>query len=143
MYGQYQRNVDSKNRIALPSKLRDALGSKFYLTVGMENVIELRSVEEFEKLTADLTSQSLYDKNARLLKRWWLGNTHEIELDSQSRFVIPKSILTKGAIQKDVVFIGVGDSVELWATEIYEEYESKMSVEDLEMAAQALTQRVK
>ncbi|MBU4693891.1 division/cell wall cluster transcriptional repressor MraZ [Mycoplasma zalophidermidis] len=143
MYGQYQRNVDSKNRIALPSKLRDALGSKFYLTVGMENVIELRSVEEFEKLTADLTSQSLYDKNARLLKRWWLGNTHEIELDSQSRFVIPKSILTKGAIQKDVVFIGVGDSVELWATEIYEEYESKMSVKDLEMAAQALTQRVK
>ncbi|MBU4690687.1 division/cell wall cluster transcriptional repressor MraZ [Mycoplasma sp. ES3157-GEN-MYC] len=143
MYGQYQRSVDSKNRIALPSKLRDALGSKFYLTIGMENVIELRSVEEFDKLTADLTSQSLYDKNARLLKRWWLGNTHEIELDSQSRFVIPKSILTKGAIQKDVVFIGVGDSVELWATEIYEEYESKMSVEDLEMAAQALAQRVK
>ncbi|WP_029608760.1 division/cell wall cluster transcriptional repressor MraZ [Mycoplasma simbae] len=143
MYGQYERSIDAKNRVALPAKLRDALGSKFYLTVGMDNIIELRDENEFAKLTADLTSQSIYDKNARLLKRWWLGNTHDVELDSQSRFILPKQVLSKGAIQKDVIFIGVGNSVELWGAENYENYTNSISEQELAQAAQALANREK
>ncbi|VEU60839.1 cell division protein MraZ [Mycoplasmopsis bovigenitalium] len=138
MYGQYDRTIDSKNRVALPAKLRDALGSKFYLTIGMQNIVELRSEAEFAKLTADLTSKSAFDKNANLLKRFWLGNTHEIELDSLARFVLPKNVITKAAIQKDVIFIGVGNSVELWSAENFEKYNEQMSVEELENAANEL-----
>ncbi|TQC54236.1 transcriptional regulator MraZ [Mycoplasmopsis mucosicanis] len=141
MYGQYERNIDVKNRVALPAKLRDALGSSFFLTIGLDDIVELRSKSEFDSLTANLTSQSIYDKNARLLKRWWLGNTHEIELDSQGRFIIPKQILIKSAIQKEVIFVGVGNSVEMWAAEKYQNYNESMSVEQLQEAAQALAEK--
>ncbi|MCS4537145.1 division/cell wall cluster transcriptional repressor MraZ [Mycoplasma sp. CSL7475-4] len=138
MYGQYERTIDVKNRVALPAKLRDALGSKFYLTIGMENVIEIRNEQQYEKLEQSLTSTSMFDRNAKIVKRWFLGHTYEIELDSQARFVIPKLALEKSAIQKEVVFIGTGDLVELWSLEQYQDYEASISDEKLQMAAESL-----
>ncbi|AIA29529.1 cell division protein MraZ [Mycoplasmopsis californica] len=141
MYGQFERTIDAKNRVALPAKLRDALGSKFYLTISMNNVIELRDEAEFNSMTANLNAQSIYDANARMLKRYILGNTHEIELDAQARFIIPKPALAKGEIQKDVIFIGVGNFVELWGAETFKNYEQSISDEDIALAARALADK--
>lgn len=55
-----------------------------------------------------------------------------------ARFVLPKNVITKAAIQKDVIFIGVGNSVELWSAENFEKYNEQMSVEELENAANEL-----
>ncbi|WP_027120614.1 division/cell wall cluster transcriptional repressor MraZ [Mycoplasmopsis lipofaciens] len=143
MYGQYSRNIDAKNRLSLPTKLRDQLGSKFYLTIGMENVVEIRSIAEFEKLTSELTSQGSFNSDARKLKRYWLGRSQEIELDSQNRFILPKQFLAKANIQKEVIFVGLGDLVELWGAEKYNEYNENISIEEISRAAENLMNRNK
>ncbi|QBF34503.1 transcriptional regulator MraZ [Mycoplasmopsis phocirhinis] len=138
MYGQYERAIDVKNRVALPAKLREVLGSKFYLTIGLENIIEIRSEQQYQKLEQTLTATSIFDRNAKIVKRWFLGHTYQIDLDSQARFVIPKLALEKSAIQKDVIFIGTGDLVELWSLEQYQNYEQSISDEKLQLAAKSL-----
>lgn len=141
MYGTFNRNVDEKNRVAIPAKLRDSLGSKFYMTIGLSGVIELRSEAEYNIFAEKLLSQSQFSTNARMLQRAWLGNTQEIELDSQSRFIIPKQFLLKANIQKEVVLIGVGNLIELWAADEYENYLSSATDEKLEEAALKLSEK--
>ncbi|MBZ4203640.1 division/cell wall cluster transcriptional repressor MraZ [Mycoplasma tauri] len=141
MYGQFTRQIDAKNRIAIPTKLRDGLGVKFYITIGLDNVIELRSEESFSAFSTKLISQSQFSTEARLIRRAWLGKTQEIELDSQGRFIIPKQYLSHAAIQKEVLLIGVGDLVELWGVEKYAEYESNLDVNSIQIAAQKLAEK--
>lgn len=141
MYGQYNRNIDEKNRIAVPAKLRDDLGSKFYLTIGLEGVVEIRSEKEFNNFISFLTAQSQYDTNARMVRRFWLSNSQEVELDSQGRFVVPKQFLTAAAIQKEALFIGVGNLVELWGIQKYENYNKDIDLETVTKAAQELAHK--
>ncbi|KUH47318.1 division/cell wall cluster transcriptional repressor MraZ [Mycoplasmopsis meleagridis] len=141
MYGKYPRTLDDRKRIILPPKVREALGNKFYITIGMEGIVELRSEKEFNKLIDIFNMQSNFDLNARKLKRFWLGNSQEIELDSQSRFVIPKIYLDKAAIQKDALLIGVGDMVELWNNQTYENYSQQISEEELLNSAKFLVSK--
>ncbi|MGV2393021.1 UNVERIFIED_CONTAM: hypothetical protein O8I53_08675 [Campylobacter lari] len=69
MYGTYNRSLDSKNRIIVPSKLRDSLGSKFYMTIGLGGIVELRSENSFNKMVDILNNQSNFSLEARMIKR--------------------------------------------------------------------------
>ncbi|QSF13821.1 division/cell wall cluster transcriptional repressor MraZ [Mycoplasma sp. Mirounga ES2805-ORL] len=138
MFGEYVRNLDSKNRIAMPSKLRDDLGAELVLTIGMDNNLELRSKTEFEKLVLIFNARGPFDKQSRLLKRKWLGSSCEIELDSQGRFIMPKNFLDASTIQKEVVFVGVGDLVEIWSKDKYEDYKNNLSDEEVDQAIEYL-----
>lgn len=141
MFGEFSRNVDDKNRISIPAKLRDDLGSKFYLTIGLDGVIEIRSEANFKKFTEKLNSQNNFSSNVRLLKRAWLGKSQEINLDSQGRFIIPKQFVTHAAIQKEVLLIGVGDLVELWGIEQYNKYMSALDKDAIAKAAKELAEQ--
>ncbi|WP_338822327.1 division/cell wall cluster transcriptional repressor MraZ [Mycoplasmopsis felifaucium] len=141
IYGTYNRNVDDKNRIMIPAKLRDSLGSKFFMTIGLSGAVELRSETAFKKFSSKLLNQSQFSKEARILQRAWLGNSLEIELDSQGRFIIPRLFLEKSAIQKEAILIGVGELIELWGAEKYEEYCQSIDEDILEKAAEKLASK--
>ncbi|WP_029513200.1 division/cell wall cluster transcriptional repressor MraZ [Mycoplasmopsis primatum] len=141
MFGEFIRSIDDKNRIAIPAKLRDGLGSKFYITIGLDNVIELRSEETFKTFSEKLISQSQFSSEARLIRRAWLGKSQEIEVDSQGRFILPKQFLSYAAIQKEVLLIGVGDIVELWGVEQYQNYETTLDKDAIAKAASKLAEK--
>ncbi|ADN69022.1 division/cell wall cluster transcriptional repressor MraZ [Mycoplasmopsis fermentans] len=141
MFGQYKRNIDDKKRLALPSKLRDDLGSKIYLTVGLEGIVEIRSEKEFNKFVEVLNQQNSFDTNARFVRRFWLSNTQEIELDNQGRFVVPKQFLDKAAIQKEAIFVASGNLVELWGSEKFDQYCQNFNDSDISSAAQKILER--
>ncbi|WP_416373493.1 MraZ C-terminal domain-containing protein [Mycoplasmopsis felis] len=56
-------------------------------------------------------------KETRLLSRFIFGNSYEVKIDSVGRFNIPKIIIDKLTIQKEISFIGVGNLVEIWSKE--------------------------
>ncbi|ADE19940.1 division/cell wall cluster transcriptional repressor MraZ [Mycoplasma crocodyli] len=139
MFGLVERKLDDKKRIILPSSLRDGLGSCFYLTLGFDGNAELRSKAEFEKYTSFIENLNMFDRNSRILRREILGKAVEIVLDSQARFIVPKNILDALSIQKEVVFIPVGSSVELWSKEKYDEYNSSYGADEIANIAQSLS----
>ena len=47
MFGNFNRNLDDKNRVIVPAKLRLQLGNVCYITQDLDNVISLRSVADF------------------------------------------------------------------------------------------------
>ena len=48
--GTYNYNLDDKNRLTMPSKLREQLGAKVYVTLGLDKCLAIYPVETFEKI---------------------------------------------------------------------------------------------
>ncbi|EFF41820.1 division/cell wall cluster transcriptional repressor MraZ [Mycoplasmopsis alligatoris] len=141
MLGLVERKLDDKNRIILPSSLRDALGSSFYLTLGFDGNAEIRSNDEFAKYSSFVENLDMFDKNARVLRRHIIGKAVLITLDSQGRFILPKNILEALTIQKEVVFVPVGSVIELWSKEKFDDDQSQYSADDIASIAQSLSRK--
>ena len=135
MFGNYKRSFDDKNRIMIPSKLRDPLGSTFFITLGPDNILELRNEQHFNVWKDKLLSTNLLNKNARAFSRILLGNTVKVNLDKQGRVAIPANLLLKPGITKEATFVGVGNKVELWDSATYEafqqQFENEGSIDEL------------
>lgn len=137
-FGQHSRNIDIKNRIALPSQYRNVLGNRFFILIGIDGHPEIRSEESINSFFESLDRQSVFDAKVRILRRTLFGSSQEIELDAQGRFIIPKLYMEKGAFQKEILFIGSGDYIELWDPKTYEKYEKQFDTDKIVAAAQSL-----
>lgn len=117
MVGTYEHNVDSKNRIIIPAKFREALGESFYLTIGYDRSIRAFSDEEFEKYKKNIDEAPEEDASVRELRRFLYAFTDHLELDKQGRIVIPSRLKAFSMIQDEVVIVGQSKYVEIWAKE--------------------------
>lgn len=117
--GTYFRCIDSKNRAIIPPKLREELGNIFYITIGADKNLELRSKSQFEEFAQRIQSNNAIDPLIKKFNRYILGNTVEVELDKIGRFTITEQHLLPTAIKNDIVFVGVGSHIEMWSSEIY------------------------
>ncbi|VEU76038.1 division/cell wall cluster transcriptional repressor MraZ [Mycoplasmopsis columboralis] len=139
MYGQHIRTVDDKNRVVLPPVFKDYLGSSFYITLGFDNNFELRSVQNFQEYNQKLQSKSQFNSKVRHLTRIIMSNVVEVNLDKQGRISLPKFIIDKLAIQKEVVFVGTGSMIELWSKEGFEAFENLFADGDLAKLAEEIS----
>jgi MraZ protein len=55
--------------------------------------------------------------NARNLSRAILGNSFEVSIDKAGRVLLPKQLAEMVGIDKEVTLVGVGDKIEVHATE--------------------------
>jgi len=120
--GEYIHAIDNKNRIIVPSKFRDELGSKFIITKGLDGCIYAYTYNEWKLLEEKLVKLPLTNKNSRAFVRFFFSGANEIELDRQGRALIPQSVLEYAGIDKEVVSIGVSNRIEIWSKEKWEEY---------------------
>ncbi|MGL5381365.1 division/cell wall cluster transcriptional repressor MraZ [Clostridium sp.] len=120
--GEYQHAIDGKNRIIVPTKLRDELGNKFVLTKGLDGCLYAYPKSEWAMLEEKLKSLPLTDKNARAFVRFFFSGASEIEVDKQWRGLIPQNLKEYACIEKEIVSIGVLTRVEIWSKEKWEQY---------------------
>ena len=106
MTGTYEHSLDSAGRLIVPSKLREELGSQFYLAVGVKENLTLYPMAAWNKLqervanltTAQAASMDVFFASAQLC-----------EPDKQWRFQVPSYLKDYAKIDRDVVIIGSGD----------------------------------
>lgn len=122
--GEYEHALDSKNRIIVPSKFRDELGSKFIVTKGLDGCLYVYPLSEWEILEQKLKNLPLTSKNARAFVRFFFSGANEIEMDKQGRSLIPQNLVEYAEVKKEIVSIGVSNRVEIWSKEKWEEYNS-------------------
>ncbi|MBU5487570.1 division/cell wall cluster transcriptional repressor MraZ [Clostridium sp. MSJ-8] len=120
--GEYQHSLDSKNRIIVPSKLRDELGTKFVITKGLDGCLYAYPLDEWKKLEDKMKTLPLTNKDARAFVRFFFSGACEVEIDKQGRGLIPQNLKEYAAIEKEIVSIGVLQRVEIWSKERWNEY---------------------
>ena len=134
MRGKFYHSIDTKGRLIVPSKLRDALGSEFVMTPGLEDsCIYLYSIEEWDNFTEQLNQLGSSKSQNRDLKRFFQANAVDCSIDSQGRTVIPAELREDAEIDKDVVVIGNGRKAEIWSASAWKEKEGDPKVKRAEI----------
>lgn len=120
LIGTYRHSIDSKKRMRIPSKFKSELGANCIITKGTQNNLMIFSSEGFNNLYEKLSNISLFDNEAQKPVRKFLSSAFEAEEDGQGRILLPKELATYAEITKNIVFVGVGNRVEIWAEEIWD-----------------------
>ena len=119
--GSYFITIDVKGRVFVPTKLRYQLGERIWLVKGIDPCLNIFTQEAWTAYTNEyISNRSLKDDKARKLQRHVFGSTYEIEIDRQGRVNLPQNLIEYAGIDKDVVFVGCKDYVELWGAEAFE-----------------------
>ena len=130
LIGQFEVILTQKGRLAVPARFRHELGQRLVVTKWVEGCLVVISEERLnEILTRLLGRKDLSQLSVRETERFILGSAFEIELDSQGRFVVPQILKEYGRLAGEVIFVGLGDRVEIWNRELWEKKEKVLQVE--------------
>lgn len=114
LIGEYEGKIAEKNRIALPLKFRNELSGSLIISRGYEDCLIILDEERWIKLVKGIEVKPFLNRSVRETKRFILGGASEIDLDLQGRFIIPSTLKKYARLEKEIVFIGIGDWVEIW-----------------------------
>ena len=115
LLGTYSVAFTSKHRVAVPSQFRKDLGEKFILTKWYEDCLILVGKDFWNALWQRLTGgEKIIVSQIRDTERFIMASAYEVELDSQGRIVIPERLVLYAGFKETIVFLGIGDRVEIW-----------------------------
>jgi len=131
--GEYRHSLDNKNRLIMPAKFRDELGSSFVMTKGLDNCLFIYSMEEWRNIENKLKTLPMTNKDARAFVRFFFAGATECEVDKQGRVLIPANLKEFAKIDKDVVIIGVSTRLEIWSIDEWNKFnnDANISYEDV------------
>jgi len=113
--------LDSKGRLAIPTRYRDALtrqcGGQMVMTVDRDHCLLLYPLPDWEEIERKLVKLPSFNKQARRLQRLLMGHATECELDGAGRILVPPPLREFAGLRKSVVLIGQGNKFELWSDE--------------------------
>ena len=117
LMGEFHHNIDEKGRLTLPAKFREELGDNFIITRGLEECLFVYTNDEWKKITNKLNSLPFTKKDARSFMRFFLSGATAAEFDKQGRINITSPLIAYADLKKECVIIGVGDRLEIWSEE--------------------------
>lgn len=122
--GTFQRSLDSKLRVLLPKRLRNAIPEnlELYLTPGTDQCLELHTDESLQELASKADRSSAGLRNVRSFSRLFYARAEQCDIDKQGRIRIPSSLTQFADLEKDIVFIGVGSHWEIWNQARWDSY---------------------
>jgi MraZ protein len=113
--GRYQHSIDDKGRLMVPARFRELLEGGAYLTQGFDKCLMVMTETHFTQVYETITSMSLTDPNARLLRRLIFSNAYQVELDKIGRILVPGNLRQYAGFENDAVITGQGEYFEIWA----------------------------
>ncbi len=122
--GRYEYSIDDKSRVSVPAKFREALSqsadSRLILT-NLDGCIVAYPYQEWLNIQDKVSASGPMRKEQRAFLRYFYSGATECSLDKLGRILIPQTLKADAHIQKNVVIIGVGKKIEVWAKEKWEE----------------------
>ena len=117
--GEYFRALDSKSRLAIPAKFREAMtsgeeGFAFIAVRMFDGVLYLYSLKTYEHILPQIESQLEVNEEVRNLKRLRYALAQELVVDGLGRILIPENVQKWCGLGKEVAILGVDDHVEIW-----------------------------
>ena len=150
--GTTEAKVDSKGRVFLPAMFRRVLASSLEnngeegvkdktgsaevknssggeMSLIMrkdlfEDCLVLYTEQTWEQRMNELTSRlSVWSRHDQALKRRFSADAEWLTLDKNGRMLLPKRYLKMAGIEGEVTFIGMDDTIEIWASSKLKEHQ--------------------
>ena len=119
--------IDDKNRLAIPSQIRNAMdperdGAAFYL-VPEERYMQLIPEKLFERYAEQTPTGLMPASEVARVRRYLYSLSSRIEPDKQGRVIIPDRLMkdsknpdpfARVLLDREITLVGNGDRIELW-----------------------------
>jgi MraZ protein len=127
--GTFEHALDAKHRLTVPSKFRASLAGGVVLAASPETnsdaprSLAIWTTEGYDAYTtAALAGISPLSPEARDMKRFFFNFSHDTELDSAHRVMVPQQLLDYAGLDKEVVVVGSGECLEVFDRAGYGNY---------------------
>ncbi len=118
----------------MPSKFREDLGANFVITKGYDECVFIYDLTEWQVLVDKVKALPKGDPAVRKFERFFIGGASILEVDTQGRVIIPKILKEYAKIEKEVVFVGLSNRIELWSKEAWDDYNDNENFIDSDIA---------
>jgi MraZ protein len=140
--GTFDHTLDAKHRLTVPAKFRAPLAEGVVLAAspetepGAPRSIAIWTPSGYDLYTnATLANLSPISPKARELRRFFFNYSHDTELDSAYRVMIPPPLMRYAGLHREVVVTGSGDCLEIWDRSAYQSYSEGVLVRIPDIAA--------
>lgn len=137
LIGEFQHTLDSKRRVALPSKFRKELGKKAIITRGLDRCLFVYSEKEWGKVAEALAKLPTGQADTRNFVRLFLAGASEAKTDALGRILIPDYLKEYAGLKEKIVVTGVYKRLEIWDADKWESYKA-----DIEKQTDVLAEKL-
>lgn len=122
--GEYNHQLDAKNRMRIPAKLRKELGDEFFFAKGTDGCLFVYPKAEVEIILEKLKDITLGDPRQRNV-RAFLKTILSVKEDDHGRLLLSPEMREHIGLEKDdkdLVVCGAGTRVEIWSKKNFDSY---------------------
>lgn len=138
--GQFPVRLDAKNRAFMPAGFRRILQQSESQTLVVrkdyfENCLVVYPAAQWQEEIAKVRAKlNRFDGNQQMVYRKLVSEAQEVQLDSNGRMLLPQALLDKVGIKQDALFVGMEQTIEIWAPDIAATESSQPFMSDSDFA---------
>lgn len=107
--------LDTKGRMGIPTRYRDALGSVAVITADPSGCLLVFQRDDWMPFESRVAALPNLNPRVKALQRLWLGYRSDLEIDNTGRVLISPELRDYAKFDRKVHMIGQGDRFELWS----------------------------
>ncbi len=141
--GTYECKADAKGRVMIPVSLKNQmaplLNQGFVIKRSVfQSCLELYPMEEWNLLMQKMNKKNRFRKKNNDFIRRFSAGVKPVEIDSTGRLLIPKNLISKAGISKEVVLSSAINIIEIWDKESYEQVLEETAENFAELAEEVM-----
>ena len=115
----YENRLDTKGRISVPASFRAAINGEQFAGVVLfrsftNNCIEGCTMSRMEQMAHATDKMGVFDSDLDDLSAMLFADARPLQFDVTGRIVIPNDLLQHAGITDAAVFVGRGNSFQIW-----------------------------
>ena len=124
-FGTFNHAIDAKGRTSLPVKFREVLAAAGEPRIVLVQNPVWRSIQAlpqsvWTELVKKVMAASPLDARFQRNVLRFVSSAHEVDLDVHGRVLVPPSLRDWAGLQREVVWVGMGPTVQLFDKATYE-----------------------
>jgi len=129
-FGTFQHAIDAKGRTSLPARFREALAAAGEAKLVLTQYPHWKAVQAlphsvWKELERKVLDTSPLDARAQRNVLRFYSSAHEVDLDVHGRVLVPPTLRAYAGLQRDVVWVGMGRTLQLFDRAAYDEQMSR------------------
>ena len=121
--GEVCSSIDDKDRIVIPSKLRDLFDEGTFINKGCEGCISIYPSDSWNEYVSSLLASTKDSISGRQIRRAIASKSTPYECDKSGRVKLPRNLLELAGITKQCMVVGAFDHLEIWELEAWKKYD--------------------
>lgn len=114
-------SIDTKGRLTVPTKYREALGLSLVLTIDTEErCLLLYPSSKWQIIEDNLQRLPSFNPASRRIQRLLIGHATDTMVDGAGRILLPPLLRDYAKLDKKVVMIGQGSKFEVWDEDFWQ-----------------------